>query len=540
MQRYLIQRLILVIPTLWLVVSLLFLALRALPGDFVTRKLSNLENQGAEQRESEIIGYIEVEDTTHRVISGDTLESVALLNDTTVSALLAQNEDLEGGELRPGTRIIVIPGQLLSQVAISHQVSLPEEVDDGVQLLLDRNPDVDFPLHQGQPYAESGTILTIRTTQTLNELAHVNRIEASDILAVNPTGSASNPDGALSADTQLLPTSLVEVDEGDTLEGIAAAFNRDLDAMTNDNRGIDPAAPLEAGTLVQIPSDRIITPTTKITEANIRNRLGIDKGLGTQYVEFLWDTVRLKFRDSFQTNEPSLDIFLRALPRTLHLNIYALIVALVVALPVGVLSAMRQDRPLDYGLRGFAILALAAPSFWIATMMIFVVTPGGISEAGIWSIPLTSEEARSIFTDFTGALALYTIPAVAGGIAAGAGLMRITRSELLEVLRQDYVRTAWSKGLRERTVIRRHAMRNALVNVMSVLGLQIAALVGGNIILELLFNIPGIGLLLIQRINQADLPVVQTMVFFFALFIIVVNIIIDISYAVIDPRIRYT
>ncbi len=540
MQRYLIQRLILVIPTLWLVISLLFLALRALPGDFVTRKLSNLENQGAEQRESEIIGYIEVEDTTHRVISGDTLESVALSNSTTVSALLAQNEDLEGAELRPGTRIIVIPGQLLSQVAISYQVSLPEEVDDGVQLLLDRNPDVDFPLHQGQPYAETGTILTLRTTQTLSELAHVNRIEASDILAVNPTGSASNPDGDLSADTQLLPTSLVEVDDGDTLEGIAAAFNRDLDAMTNANRGVDPAAPLEAGTLVQIPSDRIITPTTKITEANIRNRLGIDKGLGTQYVEFLWDTIRLDFRDSFQTNEPSIDIFLRALPRTLHLNIYALIVALVVALPVGVLSAMRQDRPLDYGLRGFAILALAAPSFWIATMMIFVVTPGGISEAGIWSIPLTSEEARSIFTDFTGALALYTIPAVAGGIAAGAGLMRITRSELLEVLRQDYVRTAWSKGLRERTVIRRHAMRNALVNVMSVLGLQIAALVGGNIILELLFNIPGIGLLLIQRINQADLPVVQTMVFFFALFIIVVNIIIDISYAVIDPRIRYT
>ena len=474
------------------------------------------------------------------MIVGDTLESVALANDTTVTDLLAANEDLEGGELRPGTRIIVIPGQLLSQVAVAEQVSLPEEVDDGVQLLLDRNPDVDFPLYQGQPYAETGSILTIRTTQTVEELAHVNRIDASDILAVNPTGSASNPDGALSADTQLIPTSLVEADDGDTLEGIAAAFNRDLDAMTTANRGVDPAASLEAGTLIQIPSDRVIMPTTKITEANTRNRLGIDKPLGTQYVEFLWETVRLKFRESFQTNEPSLDIFLRALPRTLHLNIYALLVALLVALPVGVLSAMRQDRPLDYGLRGFAILALAAPSFWIATMMIFVVTPGGISESGIWSIPLTSEEARSVFTDFTGALALYTIPAVAGGIAAGAGLMRITRSELLEVLRQDYVRTAWSKGLRERTVIRRHAMRNALVNVMSVLGLQIAALVGGNIILELLFNIPGIGLLLIQRINQADLPVVQTMVFFFALFIIVVNIIIDISYAVIDPRIRYT
>lgn len=541
MQRYLLQRILLVIPTLWLVVSLLFLALRALPGDFVTRKLANLENQGAEQRESEIVGYIEVEETTHRVITGDTLESIAAENNTTVSEILATNPDLDtSGDLRPGTRVVLIPGRLLETIAIAEKVSLPEEAQQGVQLLIDRNPDIDFPSYQGKPYAEAGTLLTIRTSLTLEEWAHVNRVEAGDILAVNPTGSPSNPDGGLTANTQLAPTALLIAEEGDTLEGIAAAFGRNIEDLTDANRGVDAAEPLEAGKEILIPSDKIVTPTTKITEANIRHRLGIDKPLGTQYVDFLWETVRLKFRPSFQTQEGSLDIFLRALPRTLHLNVYSLIVAMIIALPVGILSAMRQDRPLDYALRGFAILALAAPSFWIATMLIFVVTPGGISESGIWSIPLTSEEARSVFSSFTGALALYSIPAVAGGIAAGAGLMRITRSELLEVLRQDYVRTAWSKGLRERTVIRRHAMRNALVNVMSVLGLQIAALVGGNIILELLFNIPGIGLLLIQRINQADLPVVQTMVFFFALFIIIVNIIIDISYAVIDPRIRYT
>lgn len=540
MQRYLIQRVILVIPTLWLVISLLFLALRALPGDFVTRKLSNLENQGAEQRESEIVGYIEVIDTTHRVIGGDTLESIALRNDTTVSVLLVQNPDLDTTvEMKPGTRVIVIPGRLLEKISVAEKVSLPDEAAQGVQLLIDRNPDINFPLYQGKPYAEVGTILIIRDTLTLEELAHVNRIDASDILAVNPTGSASNPDGNLSAETPLIPTAQLITEEGDTLEGIAVAYSRALEDVTTANRGIDPSEPLAAGLAIHIPSDRIITPTTKITEANIRHRLGIDKPIGTQYIDFLWETIRLKFRPSFQTQEGSLDIFLRALPRTLHLNVYALAVALTIALPVGILSAMRQDQPLDYVLRGFAILALAAPSFWIATMMIFVVTPGGISASGLWSIPLTSEEARSVFTSFTGALALYTIPALAGGLAAGAGLMRITRSELLEVLRQDYVRTAWAKGLRERTVIRRHAMRNALVNVMSVLGLQVAALVGGNIILELLFNIPGIGLLLIQRITQADLPVVQTMVFFFAAFIILVNIIIDISYAVIDPRIRF-
>ena len=335
-------------------------------------------------------------------------------------------------------------------------------------------------------------MLTLRSSTTINELAAVNRVTAEDYLNVNSVGTPSNPDGALTAATALLP--------GAT----------------------------------------IIAPTREITEAYVQHQLGIDKPLGVQYIEFLWDTIRFQFRPSFQTGEASMDIFLRALPRTLHLNAYALIVAIVVALPVGILSAIRQDQAIDYGLRGFAILALAAPSFWIATMMIFVVSPGGVFSGGLWSIPLTEESARSIFTSVEGFFALYTIPAVAGGLAAGAGLMRITRSELLEVLRQDYVRTAQAKGLRERVVIRRHALLNAMVPVLSVFGLLVAALVGGNIILEILFNIPGIGVLLLQRIYQADIPVIQTMFFFLALFVIGVNIVIDISYALIDPRIRYS
>ena len=492
MQKYLIRRLILVIPTIWLVISLLFLALRALPGDFVTRKLSNLENQGAEQRDTTIVGEIEIEATTHRVLTGDTIQSVALDNEISVDELLNVNPDLSAESLRPGTRVVIIPGHKLIAVAVAKKLVLPEDAPAGRQLLLERNPGVDFPVVDGEPYAPTGMVLTLFKSISLNELAHVNRIEAQDILNANPSGAAANPDGTLTADTRLSP------------------------------------------------GDKLVMPTTKITEANIRHRLGIDKPMGQQYYEFLWETVRLKFRPSFQTQEDSLDIFLRALPRSLHLMVYSLTVGLLIAFPVGILSAMRQDKPIDYILRGFSILALAAPPFWIATMLIFVVTPGGVADGGLWSIPLTSEEARSIFTSVSGFFALYTIPAVAGGIAAGAGLMRITRSELLEVLRQDYVRTAWSKGLRERTVIRRHALRNAMVNVLSVFGLSIAALVGGNIILELLFNIPGIGLLLIQRINQADIPVVQTMVAFFALFIIIVNILIDMTYAMIDPRIRYT
>ncbi len=493
MQKYLVRRFLLVIPTLWLVISILFLVLNALPGDYVTIKLSNLEASGATKIEAEIVGEIEVERTLHRVVGGDTIASVAEQYGAGVDDILAVNPNLEAGsELRPGSTIVVIDGQLLSSIARTSRLSLPEENEAGIALLQERNPDVAFATFGGQPVAPAGVTLTLRESTTLRELARVNRVAPEDYMNVNQQGTPANEDGSLTVDTPLYP------------------------------------------------GDLFISPTREITEASIKNQLGIDRPLGQQYIEYLWDTIRFQFRPSFQTNEPSMDIFLRSLPRTLHLNAYALIVAVVVALPVGILSAMRQDQALDYGLRGFAILALAAPSFWIATMLIFVVSPGGIFEGGMWSIPLTDENARSIFTSVEGFFALYTIPAVAGGIAAGAGLMRITRSELLEVLRQDYVRTAWSKGLRERAVIRRHALRNALVPVLSVFGLQLAALVGGNIILEVLFNIPGVGLMLLQRLYQADIPVIQTAVFFLALFVIIVNIVIDISYALIDPRIRYT
>ncbi len=493
MQKYIIRRVLLVIPTLWLVISLLFIGLNLLPGDYVTIKLANLEASGATKIEADVVGSHEVEKTLHRVVGDDSLESVAMQYGGTVDELLAVNPNLNAdSELRPGSTIIVIDGQLLSSISRTARLALPENTDDGIALLQERNPDVEFGTYAGELYAPSGITLTLRESVTLRELAAVNRVTPDDYMNVNLQGTPANEDGSLTPDTPLFP--------GETF----------------------------------------ISPTREITEASIKNRLGIDKSLGVQYGEFLWDTIRFQFRPSFQTNEPSMDIFLRTLPRTLHLNIYALIVAIVVALPVGIFSAMRQDQAPDYLLRGFAIFALAAPPFWIATMLIFVVSPGSLFEGGLWSIPLAEEEARSIFTSVDGFFALYTIPAFAGGIAAGAGLMRITRSELLEVLRQDYVRTAWSKGLRERAVIRRHALRNAMVPVLSVFGLQLAALVGGNIILEVLFNIPGIGLALLQRIYQADNPVIQTMVFFLALFVIVINILIDISYALIDPRIRYS
>lgn len=493
MSKYLIRRILLVIPTMWLVLSLLFVALSLIPGDAAARKAANLEGQGAATRTYEIIGEVDVENTTHRVLSGETLDDIAAKWEVSVSHLLANDPDVDAsGPLRAGLRVIVIPGERLGTLAISNDLARSDEPEAGIDLLRERNPGVEFPEFQGEPYAEAGTVLKIRDSVTLEELAHVKRVTAQDWLNSNEPGSPSNPDGTLT-----------------------------------------PTTPL-------YPGDPIVAPQSEIGLATYRNRLGLDRPLGERYLDVIWDTVRFKFDPSLYTNEPSLDIFLRAAPKTLHLNVYALIVAVIVSIPVGVLAAIRQDRALDYVLRGFSILALAAPSFWTAIMLIVIVTPGGISDGGLWTIPLTDESARSIFSSVPGFFQLYTIPAVAGGIAAGAGLMRITRSEMLEVVRQDYVRTAWAKGLRERVVVQRHVMRNAMVNVLSVFGLALAGLVSGNVILEVVFNVPGLGFLLFQRIQQNDVPVVYTIGFFFALLIVLVNIIVDLGYALVDPRIRYS
>lgn len=484
MQKYIIRRLVLAIPTIWIVISLVFLAVRALPGDFVTTKLAQLEGQGSETRQITIEGELEVEPVTHRVLAGQTLEGIAESNDISVAELLRLNPNLSGADATPvaGDRLVVLSGQRLEAIATAKKVTVAE--------LIELNPGYDWV--DGRSIAPAGDTITLRDSITIERLAEDNRVEPVDYLRVNQPGSITNPDGDLTATTPLLP--------GDTL----------------------------------------ISPQTKITEANIRHRLGVDKPLLEQYFEYLWDTVRLDFGKSFQTNEDSLSLVWRHLPRTLQLGIYSLIVALVIAIPVGVLSAIRQDSLADYGLRGFSILALAAPIFWTATMLIFVVTPGGIFSGGIFAIPFTDVDARNIWDSPGGFFRLYSIPAIAGGIAAGAGLMRITRSALLEVLRQDYLRTAWAKGLRERTVIVRHAFKNALIPVLSVLGLQLAALLGGTVVLEVLFTIPGMGQYLLARITQQDLPPIQTIVLIFAVFTVAVNLIIDLSYAVVDPRIRYS
>ena len=270
----------------------------------------------------------------------------------------------------------------------------------------------------------------------------------------------------------------------------------------------------------------------------IKNDLGINDPIPVRYVNYLGELARGDLGTSYRSRESAVSEFRKGLPYTLQLSIMTLLVALVTSVPIGIISAVRQDTMIDYFLRFFAIVFVAAPNFWIATMLLLYVVRGvdiGILTVG-WEVPLT--EHPLLWEDPFGSLRLFGIPAVAGGLASGAGIMRLLRSQMLEVLRQDYIRTAWAKGVRERVVIVRHALKNALIPVLTVIGLTVAGLLSGNVVFEYLFNIPGVGNRILTSIRDRDIPVVQSFVLIIATFIVFVNLAIDVLYGVIDPRIR--
>jgi peptide/nickel transport system permease protein len=272
----------------------------------------------------------------------------------------------------------------------------------------------------------------------------------------------------------------------------------------------------------------------------IRQELGIDDPIPVRYVKYLGNLVRGDFGTSYQSGRSALSDFRSGVPYTLQLSLMTLFVALTTSIPIGILSAIRQDSPLDYILRVFAITAVAAPNFWVATVLLLYVVRGvpvGPFEIG-WTVPLT--DSPLLWEDPEASLRLFAIPAIAGGFASGAGVMRLLRSQMLEVLRQDYIRTAWAKGMRERVIIVRHALKNALIPVLTVIGLTIAGLLSGNVVFEYLFNIPGIGNKILSAINKRDVPVVQSFVVIIATFVVFVNLAIDVLYGLIDPRIRFS
>jgi peptide/nickel transport system permease protein len=266
----------------------------------------------------------------------------------------------------------------------------------------------------------------------------------------------------------------------------------------------------------------------------IRHQLGTDKPLWRQYVTYVGEVSRGDFGTSFITGHSVTAELRDRLPASIELGALQILIALVIAVPIGIISAVRQDTWMDYFLRTVTVLGVAVPSFYLGTLLLLFFT-----KLLGWTPPLVPTAYREIWESPVENLKMLFLPALAGGFAEAAIIMRLLRSELLEVLRQDYVRTAWSKGLRERAVVMRHALRNALAPVITILGVLIGALFGGNVVLESLFSVPGAGQFIVISLNQNDFPVVQGVVLIIAVALVLTNLVVDLAYAWLDPRIRY-
>jgi peptide/nickel transport system permease protein len=263
----------------------------------------------------------------------------------------------------------------------------------------------------------------------------------------------------------------------------------------------------------------------------LRKDLGLDRPYYEQYLIWLWQMVSLNPGYSIFTSEPIPVALKKAIPVTIELALLAMILGLVIAIPLGVLSATRQDKPSDYVGRLVAISGLSLPDFWLGTLVITfaAIWFGWIPPLGyvsVWESPWTN-------------LQQFLLPAAVLGFRLSAATMRMTRSTLLEVLREDYVRTAWAKGLGERVIIYKHALKNALIPVVTIIGGQLGTLLAGTVIVETIFALPGMGRLTVEAILYRDYPIVQTNVMLVAGTLVTLNLLVDLTYAWLDPRIHY-
>ena len=269
---------------------------------------------------------------------------------------------------------------------------------------------------------------------------------------------------------------------------------------------------------------------SKDTRKQLEEQYSLDKSIPQQYAEWIGDLGRGSFGTSIISGRPVGTELKQRLPRTLELGLFALLFSLVIAIPVGVLSAVRQNTVADYVARSLAIMLLAVPSFWLGLLAITY----GFEWFG-WTPPI---RYSSFTSDPIANLKIIWVPAVILGASLSGTTMRLTRSAMLEVLREDYVRTAWAKGLGERTIIIRHVLRNALVPVITIVGLQVPVLVGGTVVLERIFSIPGMGSYLLTSLTSRDYPVVQGIVLISATVVVATNLAVDLAYSALDPRVR--
>lgn len=263
----------------------------------------------------------------------------------------------------------------------------------------------------------------------------------------------------------------------------------------------------------------------------IMKELGLDKSIWAQYIDWLWQISVGDLGKSYRYDLPAWQIIKPLLPVTLELAAFALIIAVVLGVPTGVISAVRQDTALDYVLRVFSLAGLSMPSFWLG-MVIILALVAWLD----WIPPVTyvrpSENLRLNLVQFL-------LPALAVGYRSSALIMRITRSALLEVLREDYIRTAWAKGQSGRVVVWRHALKNAILPVVTLIGIEFAFLIGGLVVTERVFNLPGVANFLVEAILWRDYPIVQNLVMLIAIVVILSNLFVDMLYSWLDPRVHY-
>ena len=281
--------------------------------------------------------------------------------------------------------------------------------------------------------------------------------------------------------------------------------------------------------------DLMVTQDAVLKEMDreaIERALGLDQPIHVQYGVWLRDIITKGDLGKSLWRKTSVtgDIITR-LPITFELGLMAIIIALVIAFPVGIWSAIRQDTAGDYIGRTFAIAGLAIPNFWIATLVMVFPALWWNWSPPVQYIPFKEDAGANLIQ--------FVVPAIIMGTSMSATTMRMIRTMMLEVLRQDYIRTAWAKGLKERVVVMRHALKNALIPVVTIIGFLIPVMIGGSVIMEQIFTLPGIGRLMVTATFDRDYPVIIGVTMFISVAILIVNLLVDISYAYLDPRIQY-
>jgi peptide/nickel transport system permease protein len=272
----------------------------------------------------------------------------------------------------------------------------------------------------------------------------------------------------------------------------------------------------------------LINPAEK---RQIERELGLDKPVAVQYADWMGGLLTGDFGRSYKTERPALEEILPRLPVTGELAALALIFSVLLGVPLGVLSAVKQNSGIDHVLRVLSLSGLSMPSFWLG----LVILAFCVSVFGTLPIYSAIDPPKTLVDE----LLLLSVPAAAVGFRSSALIMRLTRSSMLEVLRADYIRTARAKGASEPAVTFHHALRNAVLPVVTVIGIEAAFLMGGLIVTETVFNVPGVARFLVEAIRWRDYPIVQTLVMFIAIIAVLVNFLVDLLYAALDPRIRY-